>query len=418
MNILLLTHGVPYPPDTGPRAKTYRLIRHLAERHRLTLVCLGQDDTGPIRAAALRPLCADVHLVPSPESRWTDLGALLGSLLGSRPYTLARLESQELRALLPRLLDEAAAHGNPFDLAHVDQIVMAPYAEALPLPRLLDAHNAVWQIFAELARQRGPLGSWLATHEAALLRAYEGQICASFEAVMAVSEEDRQALLAAAGQECPITVVPIGVDGSALKPVQRISAPRSVLSLATPGWPPNAEGIAWFAREVFPLVRRAVPESTLFICGANPTAELRSLAERQPAIEVTGFVDPQPYLEQAGVLIAPLRSRGGMRVMLLEALAREIPVVATGLACADLDLTPGEHLLVADTPSEFADAVALLLRDQELGARLAAAGRRRVLERYDWRAVYSAVDRIYAHLTTRSAPIGNEAPIGEPVVNP
>ena len=92
-----------------------------------------------------------------------------------------------------------------------------------------------------------------------------------------------------------------------------------------------------------------------------------------------------------------------MRVMLPEALARGIPVVATSLACADLDLTPYEHLLVADTPSAFADAVALLLHDQELGERMAATARHHVLERYDWRAVYPAIDEIYTRIAARYA---------------
>jgi glycosyltransferase involved in cell wall biosynthesis len=181
-----------------------------------------------------------------------------------------------------------------------------------------------------------------------------------------------------------------------------------VLSLAAPGWPPNAEGIAWFAREVYPLVRRAVPESHLYICGPHPAPELEALADRNLAIEVTGFVNPQPYLEQAAVLIAPLRHSGGMRVMLREALARGIPVVATTQACVGLDLTPGEHLLVADTPSLFADAVALLLRDGELGERIAAAARRHALERYDWRATAPAIDGVYARITA-GAPRPEEA---------
>ena len=122
------------------------------------------------------------------------------------------------------------------------------------------------------------------------------------------------------------------------------------------------------------------------------------MASPDPAIEVTGFVNPQLYLERAGVLIAPLRRSGGMRVMLREALARGVPVVATTQACVGLDLTPGEHLLVADTPSAFADAVALLLHDPELGERIAAAARRHAIERYDWRATAPAIDSVYARI--------------------
>jgi glycosyltransferase involved in cell wall biosynthesis len=152
-----------------------------------------------------------------------------------------------------------------------------------------------------------------------------------------------------------------------------------------------------------------VPDSTFFICGAEPPAELRALGERVLGVEVTGFVDPRPYLERAAVLIAPLRSSGGMRVTLMEALARGVPVVATSLACAGLELVGGEQLLIADRPSDFADAVSLLLRDHELGARIAAAGRQRALERYDWRALTPAVELVYARVLARSAPVADES---------
>ncbi|HMQ35209.1 MAG TPA: glycosyltransferase family 4 protein [Chloroflexaceae bacterium] len=403
MNILLLTNGIPYPPDSGPRVKTYQLIRYLATRHSVTLVSLGHDARELERAAALAPFCAAVHIVPATSSPWRSLRGAFGPL----PRSVSRHESEALRALLARLVAEAAARGAPFDLVHADQLAMAPYAEALPLPRLLDAHNALWTIKAREAEgRRWPL-SLPARLEAARLRAYEGRVCAGFDAVTAVSEEDRAALLAA-GPARELTVIPIGIDGDALAPVRRAPEARAVLSLAAPGWPPNAEGIAWFAREVYPLVRRAVPDSHLYICGAQPAPELRALAEATPAIDVTGFVNPGPFLEQAAALIAPLRSSGGMRVMLPEALARGVPVVATSLACAGLDVVPGEHLLVADTPSAFADAVALLLRDHDLGERIGAAARRHALDRYDWRATCPAIDGVYARITATGAPRSDE----------
>jgi glycosyltransferase involved in cell wall biosynthesis len=398
MNILLLTHTVPFPPDSGPKVKVYHLLRYLAEGHQVTLVSFTRNAQSEANAVALRPLCAAVHTVRLPDTRAHEYRSLILSLLSGRPYTLERDASAEMHALLRRLVDEAAAAGAPFDLVHADQLSMAPYAEPLPLPRLLDQHNAVYKIYEALATQRSWPRSWLARREAELLRAHEGRLCASFEAVTTVSDEDRQALLAVIPQPREITTIPIAVDCSSLRPLNRDMQAQAVLSLAAPGWPPNAAGIRWFAREVYPLVRRAVPSSRLYICGAHPDPAVRDLPERDQTIEITGFVDPAAYIERSACLIVPLRSSGGMRVMILEALARGIPIVSTSIGIAGLDLRPGEHVLVADTPSDFADAVALLLREPELGMRIAAAGRQIVLERYDWRAVYTAIDAVYARM--------------------
>ncbi|MBX0326651.1 glycosyltransferase family 4 protein [Oscillochloris sp. ZM17-4] len=402
MNILLLTNVVPYPPDSGPKVKTYHLLRHLAGQHRVTLVSFVRAGE---RAdlSALRPLCAAIHTVPLANDRLHHYRSLALSLITGRPFSVERDSSPAMHALLARLVAEARQAGAPFDLVHADQLHMAPYAESLPLPRLLDKHNAIYRIYESLEGQRRWLRRWLARREAALLRDYEGRLCSAFDAVTTVSEEDRQALLEVMPRPRELTTIPIAIDGSDLQLIARAPDSQAVLSLASPDWPPNAEGIAWFAREVYPLVRRAAPDSQLFICGDQPGPAVRALAERDPSIEVTGFVEPAAYIARSACLIVPLRQSGGMRVMILEALARGIPIVSTSVGVAGLDLRPGEHLLVADTPSDFADAVGLLLREPDLGRRIAAAGRQIVLERYEWRAVYRAIDDVYERITERRA---------------
>ena len=84
-----------------------------------------------------------------------------------------------------------------------------------------------------------------------------------------------------------------------------------------------------------------------------------------------------------------------MRVKILEALARGIPIVSTTIGAEGIDLTPGEHLLIADEPADFAAAVVRLLRDRAFADRLAEAGRRHALSHYDWRAVCPAIEHVY-----------------------
>jgi glycosyltransferase involved in cell wall biosynthesis len=403
MNILLLTYAIPFPPNSGPKVKTHHLIRHLAEQHQVTLVSFTRADDCEADIAALRQLCAAVYTVPITEGRQHGYRSFAVSLLSGRPYTIERDSCAAMHTLLARLVAEAAAAGKPFDLVHADQLHMAPYAEPLPLPRLLDQHNAIHRIYESLADQQSWPLSLLARREAGLMRAYEGRLCSTFEAVTTVDDDDRQALLKAMPRPRELTTIPIAVDYSAIQPIMRDPASQTVLSLATPSWPPNAAGIRWFARDIYPLVRRAAPASHLFICGAQPDPALRALPERDPSIEVTGVVDPKDYIARSACLIVPLLQSGGMRVMILEALAREIPIISTSIGVAGLDLRSGEHVLVADTPSDFADAVTLLLREPELGQRIAAAGRQVALERHGWRAAYAAIDAVYERMV--AAPV-------------
>jgi len=323
------------------------------------------------------------------------------------------MERDDLPAMhqfLAKLLQDAARAGRPFDLVHADQLNMAMFADKLPLPRLLDQHNAVWTIFQRMAQQeRGPARLFL-EREWRLLKRFEGDVCKRFEAVTTVSNEDRTALLQAIGAQREMPVIPIAVDAEAEQPIPRKEGAHGILSLATMMWPPNVDGVMWFARSIYPLVRQEFPESRFYVVGQRPVAEVRALPESEPSIDVTGYVaDPTPYISSSACLIVPLRSGGGMRVKILEALARGIPIVSTTIGYEGIDLIPNKHLLVADEPEAFAAAVVRLLREPELGATLAAAGRERLLELYDWRAVCPAMDAVYARLgqIKRAAPDGS-----------
>ena len=399
MNILLLTYAVPLPRDSGPKDKTYHLLRHLAARHRVTLVSFTRTGDRAADIADLRQICADVHTVPITVGRQHDYRSLAMSLFSGRPHSVERNSSAAMRALLARLIAESEAAAAPFDLVHADQLHMAPYAEPLPLPRLLDAHRAIYRIYESLAGQQNWPQNWLTRREAALLRAHEGWLCSTFEAVTTVDDEDRQALMKVMPHPRELTAIPFAVDYAAIQPIRRDPASQAVLSLATPSCPPNAAGIRWFARDVYPLVRRVAPASQLLICGSQPDLDLRAMPERDPSIEVMCSIGPADNIARSACMIVPLLQRGDVRVMILEALAREIPIVSTSAGIVGLNLCPGKHVLVADTSSDFADAVALLLREPELGQQIAAAGRLAAIERHGWRAASAAVNAVYERIT-------------------
>jgi glycosyltransferase involved in cell wall biosynthesis len=285
-----------------------------------------------------------------------------------------------------------------FDAVHADQLSMAQFAVDLPTRlRVLDQHNAVWTIVKRAAaRQRwGPLRA-LATLEWHKLRSYEGAVCRRFDRVTVVSREDRMALEQAAGRPLSTTVVPIAVDTEALPFERRATDARDVASVATMFYPPNVEGVQWFVREIFPLVRQALPDTRFYAIGSRPPKTLTRLAHPRRGVVVTGYVtDLDPYLRRCGVLVVPVHAGSGMRVKILEAFARGIPVVSTRIGVEGIDARDGEHLLLADEPRAFADAVLCLLRNPAEGERLARAGRRLVEERYDWRTALTGLDDLY-----------------------
>jgi glycosyltransferase involved in cell wall biosynthesis len=403
MHILFLTQIIPYPPDAGPRVKTWHVLRYLAARgHRVTLAAFVRPEEEPY-VHEIRKICEAVYPVPIHRSRFTDVGYWLRSNWTGRPFLIERDDLSEMRSLVKRLVAAGEV-----DAIHSDQLTMTQFA--LPyknLIRIFDAHNAVWTIVDRMQQNARWYLKPFASLESRRIKRYEGMIVREFDHTLAVTEPDRQSLLEAVAEasdvgaplpHSKITVVPIAVDTRQLQPAIRQAESTNLLTLGTLHYPPNADGIRWFVREIFPLVRRQVPGVTLTIIGKNPPADFLRFAQQYPnSIMVTGYVpDLDQYMEKAALMVIAVRPGGGMRVRILEAFARAMPVVTTTVGLEGIEARPGEDVMVADTPAVFAQTVVELLRDRSLQAQLAENGRRLAECNYDWQVVLQKMDQVYS----------------------
>jgi len=399
MRILLLTQVLPYPPHSGGKIKAYNLIRYLAQQHEIVLVAFIRSAQELDHLAHLAPFCRRTETVLLRRSRLNDGLALARSLPDSRPFLITRDWSEDMSATVRRVVAEECP-----DLLHVVQLNMVQYALAVNnIPKILDQENAVSLIVERLYRLEPPgLRKLLLGLEWRKLAPYESQVCQQFDHILAVTEEDKRALLAQIpNSQSPIhiTVIPISIDCEAVRPVPRRPGAKSILSLGTMFWPPNSDGVLWFTREVYPLIKQRIPEVNFYIIGARPPGEVIRLGVRDESVKVTGYVeDITLYIEDSAVLVVPLRAGGGMRVKILDAWARGIPIVSTTIGCEGIEVRHEENILVADTPMDFAQAVGRVIRDKELAQRLTENGRRWVEERYDWRVVCRKLDEVYDRL--------------------
>jgi glycosyltransferase involved in cell wall biosynthesis len=311
-----------------------------------------------------------------------EIGYALKSIATGIPYTVARhydpavlqIIESEVRRLQP-------------DFVYCDHLSMMDYGRRLDVPIVYDAHNVEHAILRRFAAARPNVLMRLAAgYEWRRVRKYERDSCRRSKLVFAVSDVDRRALTELAGPEVLIRTAPISVDARHRSTPALPSTP-SVLFLGGLHWPPNAEALAFFIREIWPLVRRDQPNATLTAVGRDDSS-LATECRGVPGVTLTGWVDDiEPYVARSRALIVPMRAGSGMRVKILEAMARGLPVVSTRVGCEGIDVRSGEHLLVADEPSTFAAALVRVLTDADLAQSLAAAARRLALARYDVNAV-------------------------------
>jgi glycosyltransferase involved in cell wall biosynthesis len=406
MHILFLTQILPYPPTSGPKVKTWHVLRFLSQHgHKITLVSFVRPEEMEY-IEAVKAACSRVYPIPIKRSLIKDFGYMLRSQITGRPFLVERDDLAEMRSRIQEIVAQDAV-----DVIHADQLTMAqfalPYAHrANGKPILVfDAHNAVWTI-TERMKQNAPFYLRLPlVLETKRIKKYEGMIIQRFDATFAVTELDRQALMEAlpgsrSTHRESITVVPIAVDTDQIRPVVRQAGSLNILTMGTLYYPPNADGIRWFVGEVFPLIRSKIPDVTLTIIGKNPPADFLKLAEdKKTGIRVTGFVpDLDPYFAESALAVIPVRAGGGMRVRILEAFARAMPVVTTTVGLEGIHAEHEKDVLVADSPMDFAKAVSRLLRDASLQEQLSTNGRRLVEEKYDWKATLKTVDKVYGQL--------------------
>jgi glycosyltransferase involved in cell wall biosynthesis len=417
VQILFLTQVLPYPLDAGPKVRAYHMLRHLSARHEVTLVSFVRGDDTPAAVEHLRGICAAVHTAPIRRAAWRSLRAGIKGLATGLPIVIARDEMGEMIAALRRLVRET-----PFDVVHADQLSMAGYGRMAAragagrsgarLPRtVLDEHNAVYVLAQRIAQgESGPLRRAIATREAQAFARYEAAMCRAYDALLTVTAEDRDRLLALCppeerpAQAGKFTVVPICVDPAATPAVRHVpAAAPTILHLGTMFWPPNVAGVLWFAREVLPLIHRELPAARFVVVGKNPPAEVRALAA-DPRVEVTGYVtDPAPYLAAADAFVVPLHAAAGMRVKIVDGWVWGLPIVATPIGAEGIEVCDGENILIAGDAAAggaiaFAAATLRLLTDAPLNARLRTAGRAWVEEKYAWQVAYRKVDEVYSHL--------------------
>lgn len=375
MKILFVSPTVPWPPDSGGRIRTGKLLKYLRPLCDVHLRAVLATEADEQAVANLAPLCASVQVFPRsrPDAvmRWT------------RSKLERWFHSPALEAALVREL--AREH---YDLVHLDEMFLA---RALPdpcdVPAVLHHHKLDLDLSELLPAAAGLAGSF----DLHKLRRLEDEAARRYHHHILCSEEDARTFAARhPGLEC--AVVESGFDPDYFHRASPAPAREreTLLFLGTLSYGPNVDALRYLLDDILPTLRAARAGILIDVVGSDPSPEVRALAA--PGINIVGSVsDVRPHLERAAVLIAPLRIGGGTRVKLVEALGLATPVVTTTIGAEGLRLVDREHLRLADTPAAFARAVLEVLDDPAGARAMGERGLAFARERYTW-------DRLAARL--------------------
>lgn len=389
MRILYILPFVPW----HVRVRSYNLIPRLARRHQIHLLCLSGSAEEDARARPLHGLCQEVRCIRHRKSR-AFLQCVV-ALATPVPLRIAYFASPGMRAAVRHAIAEFSP-----DVIYVERWRALQYVPAdIQLPVLCDPTDSMLLYNRRLMRT----GSWwervVGFEEYLKFLRHEAKLAGRASVVVFCSRVDLECVQKNA-PAARYALVPNGVDCETFFPKQPQEEERNTIVFASNfGYGPNQHAVRFFLKRIFPLIRQQIPNTSFIAVGKGAVQHLEKESRTLAGLQVVDFVpDLRHYIAKAAVVVAPITVGAGVSNKLGEAFASGTPVVATRLACGDLPVQDGEHLLLADEPQVFADRVIRLLRDQELRGRLAVQARKLVEEQYDWEIVYRSMERLMLDL--------------------
>jgi polysaccharide biosynthesis protein PslH len=357
MRVLFLAHRIPFPPNKGEKIRAfYELKAFINAGHEVDVFALAEGPEDAKYAAELRTHCTDVQIAPvAPMQKITGP---IKSLVFGKPLSLPFFYSAELDSAIK----QAMVRRN-YDAIFVYSAVMMQYipndSRSPLLLDLVDADSSKWKQYG--ATSKFPK-TWVYKREAKLLNLFERESVQRSRQSFFVSQKE----IKAAGMEdfSNLSAAENGVNIPTLSPSAESPVGKPYVAfVGQMDYKVNVIAVTWFAKEVFPLIRERRPDVTFAIVGRAPSAEVLALRDL-PGIEVTGEVpEVTRYISFASAIVAPFQISQGIHNKILEALAAGVPIVSTSGPVDPIRKELRDSILIADTASEFADAVLKVIAD-------------------------------------------------------
>ncbi|MDT8069756.1 MAG: glycosyltransferase family 4 protein [Terriglobia bacterium] len=389
MKILWLSHFVPYPPKGGNLQRSYNLLRELSREHEVTLVAFNMENHPPDRLAAykeqLRKFCREVAFWQLPV-RWRGLRwwlQMAASPLRAMPHACSSFWSKETQGQWQAILQRnwSVVHFDSPDLAHF-------VASSAHFPRVLNHHNCESRMMYRRAElEPSAVKRLFLKDQAQKLRALESTLCGQCDINLTVSESDAEQLRKHSPDGL-FHIVENGTDCSYFSPQEELESSNSIVFAGSLNWYPNQTALRFFGEQVWPILKKRHPGIRLYVAGMSPARWIFDWAAKDGSTEVIASPeDIRPWIHRAAVFVCPIQDGGGTKLKILDALAMGKAVVSTTFATEGLRVVPGEHLLVADSAADFAEATAQLLSDSSIRKKIGCAGRQFVEAEYSWTSI-------------------------------
>lgn len=400
MKILYVTGQSPWPPTVGSSMRSYSIVRLLAQQHEVMVALLDNTAEEARVFEEWDPCPYDRRLVPgAPRPR----GRYLRTLLFERYRWVLQSHGRGAHRECVRTLVKLAGP----DLVWFFRLntVWRTGCDRYTVPVICDIDDLESKAYGRAIRLLPGVKRALAWVDSPCFVRAQRAATRNCDLLLVSNPDDVDETVALTGRST--RVVPNGYDFSVAPVFGRAPAQRIVFYGAL-RYGPNIDGLEWFVRSIWPTIRRVLPDAQLDIAGTADSAVQRF--EDEPGVRVCGFVESiRAFVDDAALLVVPLRMGGGTRIKILEAWALGLPVVSTSVGCEGLGARHGETLMVADDPDSFARACVSLIIEPRLGQDMARRAFEFARYRFGWEALAPVLEEALSSATrNRSTRVGSE----------
>ncbi len=393
MNILFLTPRFPYPLIGGDRIKPYNLLKYLSKSHNVHLVTFYQGGTPPkTYIKEINELGINLNVIPLYP---IDAGLrTVKSLFNLLPLEVAYYTQTSYKKVVNELLKT-----KKFDLAFAFFMRTSEYIKEVNIKKILIAEDCrtLYQ-YRSYKESRNILQKSVRFWEYNKLKKYEPIITSYFDITTCVTDVDLEALRKL-NPNAQYRLLTNGVDINKFVPPKDNSQRRYIIFTGKLNTWANVLMIQTIVNEIFPIIKKQIPEIELKIVGSHPLHQITNICKSDDKIELISDVpEIVPYLQSAKLFLHPHSGGSGIQNKLLEAMACGCSVVTTPTGIQGIDAKHGEDVLIGNNPKELAKLCIEILSNQELANKLSKNAREVIVNTHSWQIVFKELDDIINEL--------------------
>ena len=368
-SVIFLTSEFPFPVNNGAKIREAHFINLMLENNEVEVLCFSAEvapNKTLVTPSEFESVPEQLRVSYVPNGRTSIWKHLVHAF---RPSLVTAYNEKMVKALRER--------ATPGRLLWISHLGMAPYLHL--------AHSLGYRVILDEHAVHSKVTHWLQFFSAARMARYEGRFCAEADIVVAASDIDASRLQKLVPKK-RVHVIPNAVNLPIYESLRQ-STGTTLFFSGSLDYEPNIEGLNWFVDEIVPKLKSSLGSTLprIVVAGANPSAQFLKRLQESGVETHANPATIFPLLSEASVVFVPIKSGGGTRFKILEAMAAGRAVVSTGKGVEGLILTPAKDIWIADKADAFATAILRLLRDPELRSRTGAFAVKTVEERYDWR---------------------------------